>query len=30
MIPPTVSTPSDNGVTSNNKISVISPAKIPA
>jgi len=25
-----VSTPSERGVTSNNKISVISPAKIPA
>ena len=28
--PPRVSTPSDNGVTSNNRISLISPAKIPA
>ena len=28
--PPKVSTPNDNGVTSNNKISLISPARIPA
>jgi len=28
--PPSVSTPNDNGVTSNNKISLISPARIPA
>jgi hypothetical protein len=28
--PPSVSTPNDNGVTSSNRISLISPAKIPA
>jgi len=30
MTPPSVSTPNESGVTSNNKISLISPAKIPA